>query len=300
MRKAELIIVCVLGIACIPFLFLIHQRNIVLVEKQKLQLEQQAQRAKEQQEWRQRRQQARHAAVPQASGAQQVFRAPKMKDGLDISVQRYQGKERYDVQASVFSGLSAMPLDAGWHAEGGVWVKTEGMQLGEGGSVIIAGQGDGSDNNANTLLFADTQKKYSLSVSFKLLDRDTEDAYSRFHTNYFGLYLRYLDYNNFVRVDCLEAYRPAGKQFIRLLIRDNGNFIAVKNIPIEAFEPASLFDAWHTFKVIDSGDEVVVFLDQAEILKTTYTTSIPAGKKGLFANIATRVLFRNIKVAPNS
>jgi hypothetical protein len=291
MRRAELIIVCVLGIACIPFLFLIHQRNIVIAEKEKLQTEQQAQRVKERQVHR--------AVESEATGAQQVFRAPKMKSGLDISVQRYQGKERYDMQASVFSSLSEMPLDTGWDKEDGLWVKVDGSQLGEEGGTIVAGQGDGSDNNANALLFPDTKTKYTFSVDFKLLDRDTEDAYARFHTNYFGLYLRYQDYNNFVRVDCLEAYRPQGKQFIRLLIRKNGNFIAVKNIPIENFEPAGLFDIWHTFEVRDSESEVVVFLDDREILKTAYSTSLPVGRKGFLANIATRVLFKNIKMEPN-
>ena len=232
--------------------------------------------------------------LPPGETKERVFKAPQMKHGLDTSVMRYAGKERYDLAASRFSGLQSLPLEEGWRKEDGLWLKIDGSEIGEEAGPIIVAQGDGQDNNANALTLPDNMTNYTFSVDFKLVDRDTSDAYSKFHTNYIGLYLRYQDANNFVRVDSCEAYRPAGYQLIRLLIRENGNFRSIKNIPIETFYPESLFQGWHHLSVQDNGEKVIVLLDNKEILNADYTTTVPSGHKGLQTNIATRALFKNI------
>ncbi|MFH1858608.1 MAG: hypothetical protein ABH845_06900 [Candidatus Omnitrophota bacterium] len=214
------------------------------------------------------------------------------KHGLDISASRYQERMRYRLQESALNAWAHRPLDPEWQVQDGLWVTMDGREIGEQSGELIAGQGDGSDNNANALLIADDSTDYIFSVFFKLLDRDTSDPYTKFHTNYFGFYLRYQDVNNFVRVDLSEAYRPAGVQYVRLLIREKGTFIPVVNIPAQGVDPEAFFEEWHQLIVSDGGGEVEVYLDGTLLLKTSYTTKVLPGRKGFLANIATRILWR--------
>lgn len=164
---------------------------------------------------------------------------------------------------------------------------------------LIYAQGDGTDNNLNAIIKPEASSSYSLSTTFKLLDKIDTDAYTRFHSSYFGVYLRYEDVRNWVRVDFLTAYRPAGKLYVRLLKRENGSFISVKAIPIEGYDFTNLFTYWHDLSIVDTGTAVTVNLDGEEVLKTTYSTTVKTGMKGYLSNIATRSVWENMSVITN-
>jgi len=158
---------------------------------------------------------------------------------------------------------------------------------------LIYAQGDGTDNNLNAAIIAETSTNYSLSTTFKLFDKIDTDAYTRFHSSYFGLYLRYEDRKNWVRVDFLTAYRPAGKLYVRLLKRENGQFISVKALPVEGYDTDILYERWHDLSIVDTGSAVSVALDAEKVLETSYSTTVQPGMKGYLSNIATRSVWED-------
>ena len=111
--------------------------------------------------------------------------------------------------------------------------------------------------------------------------------------------MRYEDPSNWVRVDFLTAYRPAGKLYVRLLKREGGSFISVKAIPIEGYDFTNLFTSWHDLSIVDSGTLVTVNLDGEEVLETTYSTTVKSGMKGYLSNIATRSVWEDLSVITN-
>lgn len=231
------------------------------------------------------------------------------KYGSDMSRNRYASNTRCKLSANPYNELapnSNYSLPKTWMRGDGLWiqinddrevvVEEKGATPPAANEMVIYSQGDGTDNSSSAVIKSDNSTNYNLNTKFKLFDSINTDDYTKFHSSYFGVYLRYQDVSNWVRADFFTAYRPAGKLYVRLLINQNGNYNSVKSIPIEGYDPANLFSSWHDLLITDTGSNVSVKLDGVEVLNADYTTSVKAGMKGYLSTIATRSVWEDMTV----
>jgi len=241
----------------------------------------------------------------------------RYKYGGDWSWYRYSNIPRYILSANPYYELatdSNFTLPEKWTRGDGLWIvlndnRKDNVEEQEATppaasnpddetsvNRLIYAQGDGSDNNLNIAIKSENSIDYTLDTKFKLLDSIETDDYTRFHSSYFGVVLRFQDSHNFLRVTFATAYRPAGKLYVGLLLSENGRLQYIQNIPVEGYDPAALFSSWHDLRIVDNASNIKVILDGETVLGTDYSTDIASGMKGYISNIATRSVWENMTI----
>ncbi len=206
-----------------------------------------------------------------------VFTTYTVQAGEDCSKEQYEVKRQDDIK-------QYSPLPQEWHSFSGSWGFDKYRKA-------IYALGNGSDSESNAALIGDSRENYTIYTKLQLLDPDNSDRYRKFHTCYFGIYLRYQDSSNNLRADFFQSYSPISVFSARILVRENGRPRQLAGINLPNYSWGNFFKNWTSIHVEDSGKKITVTLNNQKILSTEYATSVQNGNKGLFCNIDTKALF---------
>lgn len=151
----------------------------------------------------------------------------------------------------------------------------------------LYGTGNGADDDSNGILFDDDSEVFYAKIDFELIDAADLTTYQ------FGLYLKYQDVNNWVR---LSIYRIAGGYYLILNKKIAGvNTFVNKNIT-GIISISGIHKLWiHS----DFGSDIFTFgIDEYTFgFEESFDTSaIPVGKKGILVNRAITVAFNDLSI----
>lgn len=156
---------------------------------------------------------------------------------------------------------------------------------------LLVATGNGSDDDTNAILFNDTTAACRFEVDYTV---DADHIFTA--PAELGLYLRYEDTNNWLRLE----YRlgTAGSQHLVLVHNDNGTEtdFDLRTFPVSLIFPGS---GNHRLWIWDDGadhysagiDDITLFYNQL-----VDASGIARGKKGLWVNRAETVTFNSAKV----